>query len=272
MSILPDSDLFPDRGEVVGSSYATRAPHVQPEFLRFVRHEFLLRVLSTLTIILCLATASCGTVGGVLGQHGAGWQKSVGLVLTGFAGLGLLLTAAMIWFFIWVYGRLATAFKNGLLSPGVVVFEEPLTIAVLVSMNTGMNPNHHGLKQFKLGRLPAHVHNPGTRLPCVCMFLEGNSMVYWGDFDATPISYGTGEPNKIRDCESRIEDDEFQALQKYVESGWLPKTEDEIALIDENGALLRVIRAERPSLRESKDSLDDEAIEIDDIDDLEEPR
>ena len=231
-SIDPD-DIIAARMEN-GTSVATISAGFSPNLGRFLIRQPALMFMNVLAV--ALAVVMVGTFAGFFGLRSlGGWWAVVPAFLVFLVGVILLLVLIIVvWLTVLAYPKLADAYKNGLLVPGVVVSAEPLKAVVLASLGNGSGPSYHGLQSTELVSLPCHSHTPGTRVPFAATFEPGLGMDRWMTFDANPVAWGTGNSVRLDQCARLIGDDDFRRLEALVASGTVPRTGDEMILLDEH--------------------------------------
>ena len=248
---LQDADELDDLpeidGDIVNSSYSTRAPKIQPRFFRWVRYHSEFKLLFYAALVLLVVGFAMWGGGMELGKRLEGALAGVAKVFGVIGFLMLLLGIAVALLLRWLWKHTAIHFANALLTPGIVISRDPLQVAVLANMSTGMGKTYHGVRRLDLPALPVHENEPGTRVPFSTTFLEGDHDGRWGDFNPEPICFGTGDRRRIDECLSRIDNDEFEALETCVRSGWVPESEDEIVLLDENLQMLETVKRRKHS-------------------------
>lgn len=248
---LPDTDeldSFPEiDSEIVNRSYSTRAPKIRPRFFRWVRYhsEFKLLFYGAL-VLLGIGVVLWG--GGMelsdrLDGPLAGIAKAIGVI--GF--LMLLLGIGVALLLRWLWKHTAIHFANALLTPGIVISREPLRVAVLANISNGVGKTYHGVRRLDLPALPVHEHEPGTRVPFSTTFREGDHAERWGDFNPEPICFGTGDRKAINECLSRIDGEEFDALELCIRSDRVPASADEILVLDEDFQVLETVKPRKSS-------------------------
>jgi len=122
--------------------------------------------------------------------------------------------------------RIAFIFNNGLLVPGIVVEEGPLVLAVLANMDTAMEDEPvWAIKRLELSNLPCAEGVIGEVIPCVAGF-QGEGLVAWDDFDADPLSFATANIEDLKKNVARIDKEEIEILQKYIEEKKIPTEEE----------------------------------------------
>jgi hypothetical protein len=234
-------DQQPYRGEEINGSSASISPGVSPQFFQTYRHESSLRFLIKSSMVF-LALGAAAVVAGNSLRGVGGWATEVGgyatLVVGGlFVLLGLVL--AFLSFGFWTL--IAHAFKNGLLTPGVVVAQEPTTVAVLAEMGNG-GRTYYGVRRLIVPDLPIDFDHLGTRVPCSSTFQPGEAEDRWAWFTPTPICHGTAKAAAIDECLRRLGEEPFRRLDSMVRQGTVPGDEKHVILLDENYQVLERLR------------------------------
>jgi hypothetical protein len=239
-------------GEIVNGSYSTLAPKIRPSFWRCARYHPLFRFAVKLALVPALVAFPLGVIGDTLEKAGGRGIATFGAVLTFLGGLSTLAAIAA-GVFVWrVWKRMAVFFENGLLTPGIVVSSEPLRVAVMACMSRGWGQPCWGIRRLDLEKLPAHPHEPGTRVPFVSNFEPGELPDRWAGFNPDPISYGTGRRDRLDACVAKLGAEEFDRLARCIERGLVPNGDDRIVLVDDRLNVLETITRDQPgSAREA---------------------
>lgn len=235
------ADENPYRGETINGSSASISPGVSPRFFHAYRHQDSLRFLIKSSIVV-LAIGAVGVVVGDSLRGAGGWAAVVGgyasMVVGGlFVLLGLFL--AFLAFGFW--SLMAHGFKNGLLTPAVVVSQEPTALAVLAEMGNG-GRTYYGIRRLVVPGLPFHGDHLGTRVPCSSSFHSGDADDRWAWFTPIPICHGTARPEDIDECFRRLGDEPFRRLDSLVRQGKVPGDEAQVILLDEDYQVLQKLR------------------------------
>lgn len=235
---MATDDEHPYRGEAINGSSASIAPGVSPEFFHTYRHESNLRFVIKSAVVF-LVIGGLAIFGGLSLREVGGWAASVGgyaaIIIGGlFVVLGLII--AFIAFGFW--SLLSQAFKNGLLTPGVVVSQEPTALAVLAEMGNGGGRTYYGVRRLNVPSLPAHGDHLETRVPCSSTFQPGDAEDRWAWFSPTPICHGTARASALKQCFDRLGDEPFRQLNALVRQGHVPPDESQLILLDENFQVL----------------------------------
>ncbi|WP_337177647.1 DUF3239 domain-containing protein [Paludisphaera sp.] len=238
---MSNADEHPYRGEEINGSSASIAPGVSPEFFHAYRHESSLRFLIKSAVVV-LGIGAIAVVGGNSLRGVGGWAAGVG----GYAsmivgGLLVLLGLLLAFFAVGFWSLMAHAFKNGLLTPAVVVSQEPTALAVLAEMGNG-GRTYHGVRRLVVPDLPVHGDHLGTRVPCSSTFQPGEAVDRWAWFTPTPISHGTARPAAIEECFRRLGEEPFRRLESLVRLGLVPPDEKQVILLDENYQVLERLK------------------------------
>jgi hypothetical protein len=242
---MTSSEDPPYRGEEMDGSYASLSPGISPRFSHSYRHDPSLRFLIRTTVALA-AVGIAGIAAGIA-LHGAeGRAAFVGWVAAMVGGgLAVLLSLLFAFFADGYWGLSSGAFRNGLLTAGVVISQKPTTIAVLADMGSGGDATYYGVARIVVRDLPLLDNQVGTRVPCVATFrAEEGTEDRWGWFAPRPICLGTPRREDIDECFRRLGDEPFRQVESCASRGLVPDTEDQILLMDEG---FRVIcRLDRP--------------------------
>ncbi len=165
-----------DKGKSINLSKASRALNISPDLERVAKYDeypakakkTALRKFSYFALLAVL-TATLIIKGYV-------WWS----ILPGFIALWNLLIGFLV--------RNTTPekiYENGLLSPAIIVNENPLQIAVMAEMQTMEDvPVCWGVKCFDVKELPLHKIAKGEHIPCVVMFGGALGLYY----------FSTGQP------------------------------------------------------------------------------
>lgn len=238
----------PGRGErpfaPMGDTWADLSPGLDPEPLRFVYHEPTLRRHARGALAVGLVSLGSFIGCALLRSAESNWYEPLPLHLFGtVCGFLTIVAVATV---VEAYRPLAYLFRNALLTPGVVLPGEPLSIAVLASLGNGRGPEVEGLRRIVLrSPLPERDRAPGTRIPVVSTFQRGRGLDRWVTFRSTPIAWGTGRDRDVEQCLERLEPTDFKRLEALVARGVVPEDEDELIILDRNAG-----RIERVSIRE----------------------
>ncbi len=111
-------------------------------------------------------------------------------------------------------------YRSGLLSPAVIVNENPLQIAVMAEMQTGEDlPVCWGVKRFDVKELPMHTIAKGERVPCVVMFggARGFAKV-WSEMEPHPVCWATGDESVLEQAGQVIEEEEWRTLHLLADA------------------------------------------------------
>jgi hypothetical protein len=227
-------DDRPYQGAAINGYAAAIAPGFPPRMPQYIRHETGSKFLFTATAVLLVAARLLIWVGSYVRDHVAGWVRYSGYAVNGLGFLIGLLGVIVGIFSVWWYRRCVFHFENGLLVPGVVVAQEPLSLVVLAPMDHGDEGACYALRRVNPKSLPYHAHTPGTRVPFVTLFVmaEGEPAGRWAWFDPEPISHGTTRAAEIDQCFHRLGEAPFHDLAECVRRVPLPQDETELVLLD----------------------------------------
>lgn len=228
----------------MGDTWADLSPGLDPEPLRFLFHEPILRRLTLLALTVGLVSLGSFIGCFLLRSPEANWYEPLPLHLFGTVCAFLTIVAASI--VVESYRVLAYLFRHALLTPGVVLPGEPLAVAVLASLGNGRGPEVEGLRRIVLrSPLPDRDRVAGTRIPVVSRFQRGRGLDRWVVFRSTPIAWGTGDDREIERCIELLDPTDFKRLEALVARGVVPEDEDELVILDRKAG-----RIERVSIRE----------------------
>jgi hypothetical protein len=221
---LPDGELHPD-----GGSFATSAPHVELDFRRLRRFDSeigsLVRMVQGMIALFIVLLAI-----------------DVALWWSGAWFWAFMVLFPLWWMRKWMrhvtlIPRVAHAmrqlFHNALLTPGIIERVEPLTVVCLAPLGNGMGDSYWGLKRLRIRDLPLHEHRVGEVFPCVSGFEEGEADDRWADFIPRPISWGTGDLDKIRDLVVKLGSEGPELLRRCLREGLLPGKQQPLLVLDE---------------------------------------
>jgi hypothetical protein len=231
-------------GKIVNNSYSTLAPNIRASFWRCARYNPLFRFAVQLALVPALVAFVLGGIGDTLEKSGGRGLATLGNVLVFLAGLSTLAAIAAGAFLWSVWTRMAVFFENGLLTPGIVLSSDPLRVAVMACMSHGRGQPCWGIRRLDLEKLPAHPHEPGTRVPFVSNFEPSELPDRWAGFNPYPISYGAGRKDQIEACVAKLGAEEFDRLARCIERGLVPDRDDRIVLVDERLNVLETITHE----------------------------
>lgn len=239
-----------EESELVRGSIAGRSLNRKPSFLRFVRNEPTLKLLTVVFAVLVAIFIGAMALGDALANPG----EDPGMASKAFKGVGcvvFLLAAGIGWLIHTIWKALQTSFANGLLSAGMIVDLEPLTVAVLANVGTGADegPNW-GLVLERVNSLPGHELKKGERVPCVCTFRPGADDDVWGDISPTPVCHGLGGQPLLDEARRAIGDDEFERIRALAKQKIWPKTVEQLVILRADSTQPEVV--ERAGVTERK--------------------
>jgi hypothetical protein len=107
-------------------------------------------------------------------------------------------------------------YNSGLLTSAVIVNESPLYILALANLES-TNPDKVtlGCQKLDVKDLPGHTIRVGERIPCISMF-GGSDGDLHANFEPRPICWATERTSDIEDAISKIEDDEWEILERLI--------------------------------------------------------
>lgn len=152
---------------------------------------------------------------GLLGTSLWLWRSDHGIWATvaGLLGLAVGLVGYMLG-----QGAGSRPYKNGLLVPGIVTSEAPLTVAVLANMHKADENNEPvlwGVLKIEVQALPLHARRVGEQVPCAALF-SGDNKGYWAQLEPRPLAWATASEQVIREAITQIGQDEWQALRRLA--------------------------------------------------------
>src|SRR5215217_5984525 len=109
---LPEAEPKID-GKIINDSYSTCAPRFRPRFLRYVRHEFLFKLLLVVALGLVLIGAALGGAGESLKASANHVLAGLSSILIFMGGLALLLAVKVLFITRWLWKKTADLFENG---------------------------------------------------------------------------------------------------------------------------------------------------------------
>ena len=220
-------------GRVVNNSRSTNAPGVRMGSFRFIRNHAAARFLGQVCLFIAFVCFPAG-VGGMflVEKSGSRPLEILGGFLVVVANLTLLVGLAAGLMLALLCRKMATIYREALLTPGVIVSVEPLAFAALANMSTG-GEDHPAVQRFRLDRLPAHPHAAGTRFPCVAFFQAGERRDAWGDFTAEPLCFATGDRAVLDGRMAAIDPADFARLEAAIAAGEIPDEPKEVRFLDD---------------------------------------
>jgi hypothetical protein len=224
----------PYQGKELGGASAAISSGLKPRFWRYARYDASLRFVLTCDLVIGLIAAACFGGGYALRTYVGGWFGAVGVFLYVLGVLAALLAILIALLIVWYFHNSTEYFEHALLTPGMVLSRDPLVVVVLAPMGNGSGPEYYGIARRDLKALPFHQNDRWTRVPCVSRFAPKDGLDRWSFFLSEIVSHGTGDPKEINQCFERLGDEPFRQLEELIHKGTLPKTEEEIVLLDEN--------------------------------------
>jgi len=212
---LPEED---EGGAMVNESRATSAAKAPLNPVRFLWYKPETRLLVRTWLVLAALSAVA---------FGLGWWIAGGIV-----ALPCLALTGLCW---WICRQETVIFQHALLTPGIVVSKKPLAFVALANMNNCGGAPNCALKRVDILRLPSHPEEVGTLFPCVSGFQEGPRMDRWGDFNAQPLCFGTGNRQLLAARAAKLFDD-FAALKALFEQGKYPRKAGELLWVNDPDA------------------------------------
>lgn len=224
------SDGLPD-GKVINDSFSTCAPHVKASLFRIYKYDQEFRSFIRLSIVLICVFIGLCFLSINLYMHGRyilGTLAALPLLLIGKLSLKLIVMLPL--------GlKMAKEFYyNALLTPAIIIKDDPIRLACLANMSNGLGDESFGLKIIEVAAIPEHKIERGEMVPCVSTFQAGEHVERWSDFNPKPISWGTGDRSEIQRCAKKIDSEEIEKLKRLLKTITPMEKVDQLVIYDKD--------------------------------------
>lgn len=182
-------------------------------------------------------------IGGIILFNYLDW--SIMMYLTGaLFVLFALLTFGKIISLKMIIGSIKEIYQTGALTPAVIVCTNPIKVVSLASMSAGSGKEMYGLKMYTLQKLPDTTMRPGVHVPCASFFNGEPNSSYWDDYACMPLAWATGDKKVLSDSDSKLKE-KWINLENCVQNGLIPKSDEELLIVDENWELVEKRQTEK---------------------------
>lgn len=217
---------------------AASAPNIRPSRLRLFRYDDGLRYLFGLFLILAigggaLTYGSKVLYGSNLGVEFLAWMGIIlGAIILLCAILLLVLCILSIF-----HG--AMCYKNGLMSTGIVMSLDPVTVLYMTNISTGIGPSLHGLRLISHRWFPGKPQI-GEEIPAVSVFKGEGFSETWDTFTPTPLIFGTANRKMLEAAHNALSRTDFDVMRQCIQEATIPKSPEELTIIEESGTYVEI--------------------------------
>jgi hypothetical protein len=132
-------------------------------------------------------------------------------------------------------------FREGPLSPGVIVSTNPFIVVALTDLNGSFPDVAYALTQITPRLTGLADTKVGSRLPCFTNTLKEIEADRFNAVHLHLIPWGTGDPSEIQQCLDKLGEEPFRKLETCIQQGTLPTGDMNRLLLNEN---LEVVRSQ----------------------------
>jgi hypothetical protein len=211
---------------------------LSPQLIRYIRHSSASR-LTIGSLVVCSLLMGGALVGGEMIRTQGAALLGYGLMFIGILiGLIGLLMAGLGLVSLQTDQRL---FRDGPLSPGVIVSTSPSIVVALTDLRGSFPGIAYALTQITPRLTGLDDPKLGTRIPC---FTNTRKEIESDRFNAVYlhlIPWGTSNPGDLQQCFEKIGEEPFRKLEACVQRGTIPTGDMNRILLDEN---LEVVRSQ----------------------------
>jgi len=204
---------------------------LSPRLFRYVRHSSAAR-LAIGSFVICSLLMGCALVGGEMIRAQGVTLPGIGLMLMGiFVGLiGLLMAALGI---VSLTSELRL-FRDGPLSPGVIVSTSPIIVVALTDLRGSFPDVAYAVTQITPRLSGLDDPRSGTRVPCFTNTLKEIESDRFNAVHIHLIPWGTDDPTEIQQCFDTLGEEPYRKLEACVQRGTIPTGDMNRILLDEN--------------------------------------